>query len=548
MHNQRSFSGLLIYSVVAFFLIGYVIYPLSQLFPFSDGATFLRFFTNPDLRSSVVNSVMLSMLTVVGSAIIGTSLAYVMHFKRLPFHGFFSAVLLLPLALPPMVGVISYLFLFSENGLLYWLFGYNQSLASGYAAILLVHLFSFYPLFYVFIGNRLKSIDSSVIEASHMLGAGKMQTIFRVILPLLYRAMISAALLTFMASMASFSAPFLFGGSMRFLTTDIYYAKINGDLPTAATASLLLVLFSGLFLALFTIAGRSFKATAVTKGTLRLNPIGVYQQNQRRSSFLLFIFCGLILLPVASLIFISLMPEGFLMQPDQGLALSLDHYQRIIQEQSFLEPLLQSVYTSVLAVGLSLIVGLLIAYVSVQKTGFAKYAVDWMAVIPYGIPGTVIGLCLIMSYNQPSFFTFNTVLVGHFWILPIAYLIRNVPVMTQAIRTGWQGIDPTLREASLMLGASPWKTGFAITLPLLLPSMLEGGLLVFINAFGEFVATVLLYTPSSKTMPIELYAQLRMNNYGMAAAYGVLLFLLILIVIVMVRWLIKRNTPQQLHA
>ena len=548
MHNQRSFSGLLIYSVVAFFLIGYVIYPLSQLFPFSDGSTFLRFFTNPDLRSSVVNSVMLSVLTVVGSAIIGTSLAYVMHFKRLPFHGFFSAVLLLPLALPPMVGVISYLFLFSENGLLYWLFGYNQSLASGYAAILLVHLFSFYPLFYVFIGNRLKSIDSSVIEASHMLGAGKTQTFFRVIFPLLYRAIISAALLTFMASMASFSAPFLFGGSMRFLTTDIYYAKINGDLPTAATASLLLVLFSGLFLALFTIAGRSLKATAVTKGTLRLNPIGVYQQNQRRSSFLLFIFCGLILLPVASLIFISLMPEGFLMQPDQGLALSLDHYQRIIQEQSFLEPLLHSVYTSVVAVGLSLIVGLLIAYVSVQKTGFAKHAVDWMAVIPYGIPGTVIGLCLIMAYNQPSFFTFNTVLVGHFWILPIAYLIRNMPVMTQAIRTGWQGIDPTLREASLMLGASPWKTGFAITLPLLLPSMLEGGLLVFINAFGEFVATVLLYTPSSKTMPIELYAQLRMNNYGMAAAYGVLLFLLILIVIVMVRWLIKRNTPQQLHA
>jgi len=115
--------------------------------------------------------------------------------------------------------------------------------------------------------------------------------------------------------------------------------------------------------------------------------------------------------------------------------------------------------------------------------------------------------------------------------------------MTQAIRTGWQGIDPSLREASLMLGASPWKTTYAITLPLLLPSMLEGGLLVFINAFGEFVATVLLYTPSTKTMPIELYAQLRMNNYGMAAAYGVLLFVLILLVIVMVRRLVKRSTP-----
>jgi iron(III) transport system permease protein len=187
--------------------------------------------------------------------------------------------------------------------------------------------------------------------------------------------------------------------------------------------------------------------------------------------------------------------------------------------------------------------GLLIASISVQKKGVVKHAVDWMAVIPYGIPGTVIGLCLIMAFNQPSFFSFNTVLVGHFWILPIAYLIRNVPVMTQAIRTGWQGIDPSLREASLMLGASPWKTTYAITLPLLLPSMLEGGLLVFINAFGEFVATVLLYTPSTKTMPIELYAQLRMNNYGMAAAYGVLLFVLILLVIVMVRRLVKRSTP-----
>jgi iron(III) transport system permease protein len=543
MHNQRSFSGLLIYGVVAFFLIGYVMYPLSKLFPFIDWVAIRPFFINPDQRMAVVNSVLLSVLTVLGSAILGTTLAYVMHFKRMPFHGFFSAVLLLPLALPPMVGVMSYLFLFSENGLLYWLFGYSQSLASGYAAILIIHLFSFYPLFYVFVGNRLKSIDSSVIEASHMLGAGKTRTFFRVILPLLYRAMISAALLTFMASMASFSAPFLFGGSMRFLTTDIYYAKINGDMPTAATASLLLVLFSGLFLALFTIAGRSLKATAVSKGTLKLNRIGLYQHNRRRTAFLLSIFCGLILLPVGSLVFISLMPEGFLMQSDQGLNLSLDHYQQILQEQSFFEPLIHSVYTSLLAVGLSLMLGLLIASISVQKKGVVKHAVDWMAVIPYGIPGTVIGLCLIMAFNQPSFFSFNTVLVGHFWILPIAYLIRNVPVMTQAIRTGWQGIDPSLREASLMLGASPWKTTYAITLPLLLPSMLEGGLLVFINAFGEFVATVLLYTPSTKTMPIELYAQLRMNNYGMAAAYGVLLFVLILLVIVMVRRLVKRSTP-----
>ncbi|MFM7709791.1 MAG: ABC transporter permease [Ferruginibacter sp.] len=545
MRNQRSFSGLLIYGVVAFFLIGYVIYPLSRLFPYIDWAAIRPFFTKPDQCAAVVNSVVLSVLTVLGSAIIGTALAYVMHLKRMPFQGFFSAVLLMPLALPPMVGVMSYLFLFSENGLLYWLFGYSQSLASGYAAILIVHLFSFYPLFYVFIGNRLKSIDHSVIEASHMLGAGKTRTFFRVLLPLLFRAMISAALLTFMASMASFSAPFLFGGSMRFLTTDIYYAKINGDLSTAATASLLLVLFSGLFLAFFTIAGRSLKATAVSKGTRKAHDIIVYQRKPRRTAAFLFVFCGLLLLPVGSLVFISLMPEGFLMQPDLGLTLSFDHYQQILQEQSFFEPLLHSVYTSTLAVGLSLIVGLLIASISVQKKGPAKHIVDWMAVIPYGIPGTVIGLCLIMAYNQPTFFSFNTVLVGHFWILPIAYLIRNVPVMTQAIRTGWQGIDPTLQEASLMLGASPWKTAFAITLPLLLPSMLEGGLLVFINAFGEFVATVLLYTPSTKTMPIELYAQLRMNNYGMAAAYGVILFVLILLVIGIVRRLVKRNSAQQ---
>jgi iron(III) transport system permease protein len=169
-----------------------------------------------------------------------------------------------------------------------------------------------------------------------------------------------------------------------------------------------------------------------------------------------------------------------------------------------------------------------------MKTGKnlrGKQLMESILTLPYGIPGTVIALSLIVSFNMPSVFTAMTSLVGTFWIIVLAYAIRNLPLITQSSLSGLYSLDPSLEEASFSLGASGMKTFGSIMLPVLLPAILNGALLVFINSLGEFVSTILLYSYNTRTISIEIYSQLRLYNTGTAAAYGIILFILVMIIV-----------------
>ena len=154
----------------------------------------------------------------------------------------------IPLALPPLVGVLAFLFLYGESGILprglQRLFGLeNVPFAfDGLSAVWLVHVYSLYVYFYLFVAAALRGIDRSLLEASAGLGASGWTTFRRVILPLIRPALVSASLLVFMISMASFTAPLLFAGTEPFLTTQIYNYKTNGNLDLSATVSTILTL------------------------------------------------------------------------------------------------------------------------------------------------------------------------------------------------------------------------------------------------------------------------------------------------------------------
>jgi len=166
-----------------------------------------------------------------------------------------------------------------------------------------------------------------------------------------------------------------------------------------------------------------------------------------------------------------------------------------------------------------------------------------VSVVPFAIPGTVIALSLIIAFNKPHWFTLGQVLVGTFWMLPLAYFVRDLPIVVRSSEAGFGHIDRSLEEASLNLGASTARTFRRVTLPLILPSILSGALLAFIAALGEFVSSVLLYTYDSRPISVEILAQLRLHNFGSAAAYGVFLMLLVLLVTSLsARWRGERAT------
>jgi iron(III) transport system permease protein len=150
-----------------------------------------------------------------------------------------------------------------------------------------------------------------------------------------------------------------------------------------------------------------------------------------------------------------------------------------------------------------------------------------LILLPWALPGTVVALSLASTFNRNLPLQARILLVGTYWILPIAYFIRNIPVVVRAVQASFEQFDTTLEEAARSLGGT-WSYAMRrVVLPMVLPGAVAGSLLAFVTALGEFVTSIVIYTIHNRPMSIEILAQLRQFNFGSAAAYSVFLILLI---------------------
>lgn len=527
--------------VIIYFISGFILFPLFNLTSesFTNLSNLKEFFSNPNLYEAITNSLLLSVLSVALSLILGVYLANLIHSYKIKLKSFLSAFILLPIATPPIIGTVAFVYLISDNGLIIKLVNNYISFikinpVQGWTAILLIHLYSFYPFFFLFSSASLKKLDSNITDASYSLGASKFKTLFKIIIPYLYPAIISSSVIVFMASMASFSAPFIFGDNSRFLTTEIYNSKINGDIQLSSLLSIVLTFISLIGLYFFTKFRNLNENTSSSKGTIRsLSESGKSKLNLI-NKFIISSVIIFISLPLITLIYLSFIPEGALLRNIFNESLTLQNYIKLFSEEGIYKPFLNSFYMALITVVICLLLGTLSSLrISEGKNKFNKL-IEIFISLPYGIPGTVVAIMLILSFNSFNIFTFTSI-IGTFIILPLAYTIRNIPVYTQSVLSGIKNFDTNLRDASYSLGASKSRTFFKLTLPLLLPSIINGSLLVFINSMGEFVSTILLYTYNTRTVSIEIYSQLRMYNTGIGAVYGVLLFLIVILTVYLSR-------------
>jgi iron(III) transport system permease protein len=478
-------------------------------------------------------SVYVSLLTVVFSALIGVPLAYL--FVRFDFPGkrLFSAVAITPIVMPPLVGVLAFLFLFGDSGilprLLQKLFSLDHApfALNGVWAIIVVHVYSLYVYFYLFASNFFRDLDVSILEAAENLGAGRLFTFRKVILPMMSPALGGAALLVFMISMASFSAPFIFAGSFRILSLEIYHTKLNGNMDLAMAQAVVLAVISILFLVLLrfysnrrTYTGGSkgvqIKARQVRKGWLRvvLGAFGIA-------------LITLLILPNLTVVLMSMVRNGTWTTQIFPDTYTVENYSNLFRDPRVAEPVLSSLKMAVLATAGNLLFGVAAAYLIVRRKIWGGRLIEALAMLPFAVPGTVIAISLIVAFNQPRLITGGTILVGTFWMLPLAYFIRNLPLVFRSTYAAFEQFEPALEEAGRNLGASWWFSFRKIILPLIAPGVISGALLAFVLALGEFVSSILLYNYSNRPISVEIVSQLRVFNLGSAAAYSVFLILLI---------------------
>ncbi len=474
-------------------------------------------------------SVWISFASVGLAGAIGIPVAFV--FERLDFPGrrVLGALVALPAVLPPLVGVIAFLFLYGESGivprLVMTVFGLEGApwRLRGAGAILLVHAYSMYVYFYLFTRAGLARVDRSMLEAAGSLGASRRETLFRVILPLLRPQIAAAALLTFMTSLGSFSAPYIFGGGFRVMTTQIVTTKLNGDLSLAMveTAALAVVALMGLWLLQRSRGSRS--VVILSKGAPPAARAIVQPVARWLAAGVGWTFAFLLLLPHLTLLLVSFVPLGTWTTEWLPPTYALGNYAAVFSEPERLRPLVNSVWMAAAATIGALALALWAGRVIVQQRARLGRLIEMLTNVPWAVPGTVLAIAVATTFSVNAPWIGRVVLVGTVLILPLAYLIRNVPIATGSVLAGFRQLDPSLDEAASSLGAGRVRTLVSVTVPLLRPAILAGGALAFATALGDFVTSIVLYTFDTRPVSIEILSLLRQFDLGTAAAYGVIL-------------------------
>lgn len=475
---------------------------------------------------ALAGSLWISAASVLLAALVGIPLAVLFSRYEFPGRRLLAAVVALPAVLPPLVGVIAFLFLYGESGFFGLLV---QALLrreeppwrlEGPAAILLVHAYSMYVYFYLFTRAGLATLDGALLEAAAALGAGRWRTLRRVVLPALRPALAGAALLTFMTALGSFSAPYIFGGGFRVMTTQIVATRLNGEDALAMVETAALTVLALAALAAFRGAGRD--AGGGRKGTppraVRLrSPLA-----RAVAGGLAWALAVFLLLPHATLVLVSLVPLGTWTTEALPPAYTLANYAALVRDPVRLRPLLNSLWLAGAATAgaVALALG---AALAVRRRLPGARALEALLGLPWAVPGTVFAIALATAFSVHAPARGRLILVGTAWILPLAYLIRDLPITSRAALAGLRALDPSLEEAAASLGAGRWRTLREVTLPLLRPALLAGATLAFVTALGDFVTSIVLYTYDTRPISLEILSSLRQGDVGVAAAYGVVL-------------------------
>lgn len=469
--------------------------------------------------AAVRNTLVMSLASVLTAGMLGSALAGAFH--RYAFRGkpVLAALAYLPFALPPLVGVLSFYYLIGRDGVvpraLERVLGGAGYALEGPWAILLIHTYAFYVFFYATVSAALAVRDRAQVEAARTLGAGRVRVFLRVTLPGLRPALLGAALLTFMSSSASFSAPYFFGQDFPMLSVRIYEERMQFHHEAAVTLTVALACVSLLGLVLF----RSYRraaGVAVAKGAA---PLERPRPAPRAVQAALWAVTAVLLTPHALILWFSVADHRAWHAELLPTRLTLANFAALVQDPRAFAPLRNSLWMSALAAAVALAVALPAGYL-IGRRRAGGWLVSLLVMIPWALPGTVIAINLIVAFNTRWLPLYNTV-----WLLPLAYFVRGLPLLTRMAVAAIEPFDASLVESARSLGARPGYVFARVAAPLITPGVLAGTALVFATSLGEFVSSILLYLPANMPIAVKINMEWR-GSVGAAFAYSVLLMVL----------------------
>lgn len=482
---------------------------------------YVQFFTSSETLSATLNSLMIAIASTGIAAVIGVSLAY--FIARYDVRGRTAIIFLVTMASvsPPFLGAYAWRLLLGRNGVITNYLGYDLSIV-GLHGVIWVIIWLVFPIIFLLSHSSFQSLDAGHIEAAESLGANPTHVRFSVEIPLALPGIVTGLYLATMAALSDFGTPRIIGLDVNALPVLIYTSFLSeaGRNPAlAATGSIVLITISSLFLMAqqLYLAKRGF--AVVSSRTLDRKPLSPI------AHALVLCAAGLALL-MAFTPHITVLVSSF-MEWQVGLPrakFTLANYSTMLT--SGMGPTWVTLSLGLAGTLAATLLGLGIAYVIIRKRyRFIAPVLSFTVMMPYVIPGTVLGIGLIMMFNNAPF-----QLTGTWFILALAYLIRNLPFTVKASEASLRRVHPALEEAGISLGAHPMRVFVSITTPLVLAGAVTGATLTFLHIVTELSSTIVLYRPPWKPMTAVIFENTLVDaDFGVSAAQTILLMLIIYI-------------------
>lgn len=474
--------------------------------------------------TAIKNTMIMGVFTVLICGVIGTFLAFFVHYFEFPLTKLLDKVLLLPLVVPGLIIVFAFVQLYGESGMvtktIQSIFGMDSIPYKfmGLPGILMVHAYTQYIYFYMNVSVAVKELDRSVVAAAINLGASPFRVFWSVIIPYIAPALISSGILTLMTGIGSFSAPNIIGGGFKVLTTQILLAKANLYLDLAASQVVILSLFAMSYMLISRYYERKVSFQYGTREHT-IQPVEIKSKFARGLFAIIAVATVvMIFLPIVTIIILSFVKPGTWMIDIFPSKFSVDNYIRIFTRSRSLAPFVNSLKMSLFAATSAVFIAVPAAYTVTKTKTRMKPFLEFLLMLPFALPASAIAINMING--------FSSILLGKWIMLPLAYFVSMLPLAVRSVTISYQRLKDQYVEASTNLGAPRITTLTRIILPLISPGIWTGFLLVFIRSLGEYTISAFLYTAANRPISIAMVNSMFEFEIGLAMAYGSLVLLM----------------------
>ena len=509
----------------------FLLYPLSLLLKmaFSDGVhftleNFAKFFSRKYYSITLLNSFKVSIAATIASVGGGVVLGYFMSVFKVRGAKLLRMCIVMATMSAPFVGAYAWIMLLGRNGVitnfLSGLFGITMPDIYGFNGIMLVFVTQLFPLVFLYVQGAMSKMDASLMEASENLGCTGFKRFFTVVLPLISPTVLAGALLVFVRAMSDFGTPMLIGEGYRTFTVILYNEFVGEVSQNKGFASAIAII--AILITMVVYFSQNFVAK---KQAFSMNALHRIEKKQLHGfsnfivHFITYVVVGISILPQLYVVYTS-----FLKTSGQiyVAGYSLQSYQDMFSRLG------RSIQNTIVIPAVSLLIvvflAVLIAYVAVRRRNVLSGAVDVISMIPYVIPGTVIGIAMISAFNREPL-----VLTGGMFIMVVALVVRRLPYTIRSSVAILQQIPLYVEEAALSLGSSKPKAFFTVTLPMMSSGVLSGAILSWVTLISELSTAILLYTGKTQTLTVAIYTQIVRGNYGIASAMATVLTVMTLL-------------------